>query len=159
MGAEWKQIESIFDRFRFLGLDPRSLLNAVFYVLKTGSQWRMLPSDYPPWQTVYYHFRKWRRLNLLQRPLGRIRRAARVAAGRRPSPSAAVIDTQSVDTERQAGLRPRARPEKEGNRTETARDCRHVGAFVGRCRPSSQRARQPNRTVGVEAIARARQNV
>jgi putative transposase len=101
--AEWKQIESIFDRFRFDEHDPRSLLNAVFYVLKTGSQWRMLPSDYPPWQTVYYHFRKWRRLNLLQRPLGRIRRAARVAAGRRPSPSAAVIDTQSVDTERQAG--------------------------------------------------------
>jgi putative transposase len=103
MGAEWKQIESIFDRFRFLGLDPRSLLNAVFYVLKTGSQWRMPPSDYPPWQTVYYHFRKWRRLNLLQRPLGRIRRAARVAAGRRPSPSAAVIDTQSARAERQAG--------------------------------------------------------
>ena len=101
--AEWKQIEPIFDRFRFDEHDPRSLLNAVFYVLKTGSQWRMLPSDYPPWQTVYYHFRKWRRLNLLQRLCDRIRRAARVAAGRRPSPSAAVIDTQSVDTERQAG--------------------------------------------------------
>ena len=101
--AEWKQIESIFDRFRFDQHDPRSLLNAVFYVLKTGSQWRMLPSDYPPWQTVYYHFRKWRRLNLLQRLCDRIRRAARIVAGRRPSPSAAVIDTQSVDTERQAG--------------------------------------------------------
>jgi putative transposase len=101
--AEWKQIEPIFDRFRFDEHDPRSLLNAVFYVLKTGSQWRMLPSDYPPWQTVYYHFRKWRRLNLLQRLCDRIRRAARVVAGRKPSPSAAVIDTQSVDTERQAG--------------------------------------------------------
>ncbi|WP_423824552.1 IS5 family transposase [Salinibacter ruber] len=101
--AEWKQIEPIFDRFRFDEHDPRSLLNAVFYVLKTGSQWRMLPSDYPPWQTVYYHFRKWRRLDLLQRLCDRIRRAARIAAGRRPSPSAAVIDTQSVDTERQGG--------------------------------------------------------
>ncbi|MBB4070569.1 transposase [Salinibacter ruber] len=75
--AEWKQIESIFDRFRFDNHDPRTLLNAVFYVLKTGSQWRMLPADFPPWQTVYYHFRKWQRLNLLQRPMGRIRRAAR----------------------------------------------------------------------------------
>ncbi|MCS3956575.1 putative transposase [Salinibacter ruber] len=102
-GAEWKQIEPIFDRFRFDEHDPRDLLNAVFYILKTGSQWRMLPSDYPPWQTVYYHFRKWRRLNLLQRPLGRIRRAARVASGRDPSPSAAVIDTQSARAERQAG--------------------------------------------------------
>jgi len=101
--AEWKQIESIFDRFRFDEHDPRRLMNAVFYILKTGSQWRMLPSDYPPWQTVYYHFRKWRRLNLLQRLCDRIRRAARVAAGRRPSPSAAVIDTQSARAERQAG--------------------------------------------------------
>ncbi|WP_431768720.1 transposase [Salinibacter sp.] len=45
--AEWKQIRSIFDRFRFDERDPRDLLNAVFCVLKTGSQWRMLPSDYP----------------------------------------------------------------------------------------------------------------
>ena len=63
--AEWKQIEPIFDHFRFDEHDPRSLLNAVFYILKTGSQWRMLPKGFPPWQTVYYHFRKWRRLNLL----------------------------------------------------------------------------------------------
>ena len=101
--AEWKQIEPIFDHFRFDEHDPRSLLNAVFYILKTGSQWRMLPKGFPPWQTVYYHFRKWRRLNLLQRLCDRIRRAARVAAGRRPSPSAAVIDTQSARAERQAG--------------------------------------------------------
>lgn len=111
--AEWKQIESIFDRFRFDNHDPRTLLNAVFYVLKTGSQWRMLPADFPPWQTVYYHFRKWQRLNLLQRLCDRIRRAARVAEGREPSPSAAVIDTQSVDTERQAGPRRGRDPNKQ----------------------------------------------
>lgn len=46
--AEWKQIESISGRFRFDEHDPRTLLNAVLYVLKTGLQWRMLPSDYPP---------------------------------------------------------------------------------------------------------------
>ncbi len=101
--AEWKRIEPIFDRFRFSGLDPRELINAVFYLVKSGCQWRMLPEEFPPWQTVYYHFRKWRKLNLLQRLCDRIRRAARVAAGRDPSPSAAVIDTQSVDTERQGG--------------------------------------------------------
>jgi putative transposase len=102
-GAERKRVEAIFDRFRFSGLDPRELLNAVFYLIKSGCQWRMLPKEFPPWQTVYYHFRKWRRLNLLQLPLSWIRRAARVADGRRPSPSAAVIDTQSVDTARQGG--------------------------------------------------------
>ncbi|PEN10351.1 DDE transposase [Longibacter salinarum] len=101
--AQWKRVMPIFDRFRFDKHDPRRMLDAIFYVVKTGSQWRMLPSDYPPWQTVYYHFRKWRRLNLLQRLCDRIRRAARVAEGRSPSPSAAVIDTQSVNTERQAG--------------------------------------------------------
>ncbi|WP_423824813.1 transposase [Salinibacter ruber] len=133
-GAEWKQIEPIFDRFRFDEHDPRDLLNAVFYILKTGSQWRMLPSDYPPRQTVYYHFRKWRRLNLLQRPLGRIRRAARVASGRDPSPSAAVIDTQSARAERQAGLRPGAGPKQAGDRTKTTRDRPCIGPSTGgRC--------------------------
>jgi putative transposase len=101
--AEWKRIEPIFDRFRFDEHDPRELVNAVFYLVKSGCQWRMLPDEFPPWQTVYYHFRKWRRLNLLQRLCDRIRRAARVAEGRDPSPSAAIIDTQSVDTERQGG--------------------------------------------------------
>jgi putative transposase len=111
--AEWKRIEPIFDRFRFDRHDPRELLNAVFYLLKSGCQWRMLPKEFPPWQTVYYHFRKWRRLNLLQRLCDRIRRAARVAEGRDPSPSAAVIDTQSVDTARQGGPRRGPDPSKQ----------------------------------------------
>ena len=63
----------------------------------------MLPDKFPPWRAAHYHFRKWRELNLLQRLCDRIRRAARVAAGRDPSPSAAVIDTQSARAERQGG--------------------------------------------------------
>ncbi len=63
----------------------------------------MLPEEFPPWRAAHYHFRKWRRLNLLQRPLGRIRRAARVAAGRDRGPSAAAGDTQSARAERQGG--------------------------------------------------------
>ncbi len=101
--AEWKQIEPIFDRFQFVEHNLRTILNGILYVLKGGIQWRMLPSEYPPWQTVYYHFRKWRMLNLFQRLCDRIRRAARVAEGRRPSPSAAVADSQSVQTARQGG--------------------------------------------------------
>ena len=103
LGAEWKRIEPIFDRFRFDEHNPRELINAVFYLVKSGCQWRMLPDEFPPWQTVYYHFRKWREMNLLQRLCDRIRRAVRVAAGRDPSPSAAVIDTQSARAERQGG--------------------------------------------------------
>jgi putative transposase len=101
--AEWKQVKPIFDRFRFNKHHPRDVLNAIFYLLKTGCQWRMLPAHFPPWQTVYHHFRKWTRIGLLARLCHRVRRAARVAAGRKPSPSAAVIDTQSVDTARQGG--------------------------------------------------------
>ncbi|WP_118826105.1 IS5 family transposase [Salinibacter ruber] len=89
--------------FNSLGLDPREILNAIFYLLKGGVQWRMIPDGFPPWQTVYYHFRKWRRLNLFQRLCDRLRRAARVSEGRKPSPSAAVVDTQSVSTTRQGG--------------------------------------------------------
>jgi putative transposase len=103
LGAEWKRIEPIFGRFRFDENDPRELLNAVFYLVKSGCQWRMLPDEFTPRQTVYHHFREWRKLNLLQRLCDRIRRAARVAAGRDPSPSAVAGHTQSVDTERQGG--------------------------------------------------------
>ena len=101
--AEWKRVKPIFDRFQFVEHSPREILNGIFYVLKGGVQWRMLPREFPPWQTVYYHFRKWCRLNLFQRLCDRVRRAARVAAGRRPSPSAAVVDSQSVPTGRQGG--------------------------------------------------------
>ena len=111
--AEWKCIKPIFDRSRFSGLDPRELVNAVFYLLRSSCRWRMLPKEFPPWRAAHYHFRKWRRLNLLQRLCDRIRRAARVAEGRRPSPSAAVIDTQSVDTARQGGPKRGPDPSKQ----------------------------------------------
>ncbi len=50
--AEWKRTEPIFDSFRFDEHYPRELLDAVFYLLKNGSQWRMLPKEFPPWQSV-----------------------------------------------------------------------------------------------------------
>ena len=70
--AEWKQIKSIFDRFQFVEHDPRTILNGILYVLKGGIlkggiQWRMLPAEFPPWQTVYSHFRQRRMLNLFQK--------------------------------------------------------------------------------------------
>jgi putative transposase len=100
---EWKRVRPILDRFRFVKHDPRQLLNAMLYLVKSVLQWRILPESFPPWQTVYYHFRKWQRQNLFQKLCDRIRRSARVAAGRKPSPSAAIVDTQSVETGRQGG--------------------------------------------------------
>jgi putative transposase len=70
--------------------------DAVFYLLRSGCPWRMLPREYPPWQTVYYHFWKWRRDGRLRRAHDRLRDAVREAEGREANPSAAVIDSQAV---------------------------------------------------------------
>jgi putative transposase len=64
--------------------------------LRSGCAWRMLPREFPPWQTVYYHFYKWRRDGRLRRAHDRLREAVRKAEGRDRDPSGAVIDSQAV---------------------------------------------------------------
>src|SRR5688572_533001 len=76
----------------------RRVADAVFYLLRTGRAWRMLPREYPPWQTVYYHFRKWRIDGRLHRAHDRLREAVRESEGRDRAPSAAIIDSQVVKT-------------------------------------------------------------
>jgi len=68
----------------------------VFYLLRSGCAWRMLPREYPPWQTVYYHFRKWRLDGRLRQAHDRLREEVRQAEGRVRDPSGAVIDSQAV---------------------------------------------------------------
>ncbi len=74
------------------------MLNAIFYVLKTGCQWRYLPANFPPWQTVFYHFRQWQRRGKWFKAHEALRKATRRKAGRHPDPSVAVLDSQSVKT-------------------------------------------------------------
>lgn len=76
-------------------VDIRAILNAIFYVLVTGCAWRMLPGDFPPYKTVYHYFRQWRVEGVWQLLNDRLRRMVRVKAGRHPSPSAAILDSQS----------------------------------------------------------------
>lgn len=76
-------------------VDLRTILNAIFYVLVSGGAWRMLPGDFPPYQTVYHYFRQWRRDGVWQRLNDRLRRMVRVREGRHPSPSAAILDSQT----------------------------------------------------------------
>jgi putative transposase len=66
------------------------------YLDRTGCAWRHLPADFPPWQTVYGHFATWRDDGTLARLHAQLRTLARIAAGHRPQPSAAIIDSQSV---------------------------------------------------------------
>jgi putative transposase len=74
------------------------IVNAIFYVDRTGCQWRMLPKDFAPWQTVYGYFRRWKRQGLWVRLNETLVKTVRVQAGHDPKPSAAIIDSQSVKT-------------------------------------------------------------
>jgi len=103
--AQWQLIKPLFQQQTFRNHHPREIVNALFYLNKTGCQWRMLPEGFPPWQTVYYHLRHWIEMGLIEELNDRLRRAARVKEGRAPSPSAAVIDSQSVPTSRVGGPR------------------------------------------------------
>jgi transposase len=74
----------------------RRIIEAILYLDRTGCAWRYLPTDFPPWQTVYTYFAAWRDDGTLARLHAELRALARVAAGRKPEPTAAVIDSQSV---------------------------------------------------------------
>ncbi len=81
----------------------RRVADAVFYLLRSGCAWRMLPKEYPPWQTVYYHFRRWRRDGRLRRAHDWLREAVRGTEGRHRDPSAGVIDSQPGRQDHQVG--------------------------------------------------------
>jgi putative transposase len=76
----------------------RAILDAVFYVLKSGCPWRMLPKEFPPWKTVYDWFRRWRIDGTWERLNTELRELLRVRLGRDPNPSAGIVDSQSVKT-------------------------------------------------------------
>lgn len=83
---------------RPLELDIREGVNAIFYIVKTGCQWANLPHDFPHYQSVYYHFRKWCKDGTWERINRALRYELRHRAGRSPHPSAAIMDSQSVTT-------------------------------------------------------------
>ena len=85
-------------------VDLREVLNGILYVLRSGCPWRMLPHDLPPWQTVYKYFRRWMMDGTWERVHETLRPAVGEAEGRSPTPSAAIIDSQSVKTTEKGGL-------------------------------------------------------
>lgn len=100
---QWQVIEKIIcpqDRKRKYPL--RNILNAVLYLLKTGCQWRMIPKDFAPWQSVYYYFCKWKNEGIMEELLDKLRSLVRMICGRNESPGMGIIDSRSVKTSHHA---------------------------------------------------------
>jgi putative transposase len=104
---EWAILEPLVPPAKSGGrprsVNMREVLNAIFYVLKTGCQWANLPGDFPPSGTVFDYYNTWRKEKVWQRFNDALREAVRSAEERETSPSAAVIDSQSVKTTEKGG--------------------------------------------------------
>jgi len=107
--AEWALIVRLLPHRRRLGrprtTDLRRVVEAISYVLATGCQWRALPSDFPPRSTVQGYFYAWRDTGVWRRIVSKLVQRARRALGRKPTPTAAIIDSQSAPTTESGGPR------------------------------------------------------
>ena len=101
-GGQWAAIAEMVPMPALAGrprrATSRELVNAILYMLRGGQAWRLLPHEFPPWQTVYYYLRRWQAEGVWERVHHGVLVADRERVGREASPTAAIIDSQSVRT-------------------------------------------------------------
>ena len=107
--AEWAVLEPLVPAVKSVGRPARharrDIVDAIFYVNRTGCSWRSLPIDFPHWMTVYSYFREWKQSGVYARLNEALRGQVRGRAGKNPVPTAAIIDSQSVKTSEKGGSR------------------------------------------------------
>ena len=107
--AEWALLEPLVPRSHPAGRRQtyplRRIVDAIFYLLRTGAQWRLLPHEYPPRCTVFYHYAQWREGGTLEQVTRVLRESYRRTIGRASQPTAAILDGQSVKTTEMGGPR------------------------------------------------------
>jgi transposase len=125
--SQWEMIEPLLPAPKPIGrprtLDRRKIVDAIFYLLRTGCQWRMLPRDMPRWSTVYVYYRRWRLDGTWFRVHGiheKLRALVRQTSGRDPCPSAAVLDSQSIRTTEKGGRAATTRPKTSPGASATS---------------------------------------
>ncbi len=99
--SQWEYLAKYLPLPNRLGrkpIDRRRILDGIFYVLRSGCQWRMLPRDFPSWSTVYGVFRQWRLTGIWQTIHQALVRRVRKESGKRLAPTAAILDSQSIRT-------------------------------------------------------------
>lgn len=109
--VEWDLLEQFFPKQIPFGrprtYSYREILNGIFYVLRTGCAWDMIPHDFPPKATCYHYFQKWRNNDTLEKIHTTLREQCRVNADRKASPTAAILDSKSVKSSEKGGNPPK----------------------------------------------------
>jgi putative transposase len=94
--SQWQVIENLINNGRKRKYGMRTITDALLYITKSGCQWRMLPKNYPPWESVYYYFRKWKSYGIIEEVHDYLVSKVRKKSNKKETPSVGIIDSQSA---------------------------------------------------------------